>query len=344
MNDPKLAANLHNAIFPHISVSDMTAGTNVDGYYILQSAALKNTAAGKPFLSAFISDKSGSIPVIMWNYAGNIGPNDDGKAVFIKGLVSEYKGGLQISLETVRVAQSDDPVDVGALVPVAPIDVQQMYDVILKLTESIQDPDYLAVCRVFLQRHSQALINIPAAKSVHHSFLHGLLMHTGNMLKIADSLANLYCEVVDRSLLLAGTLLHDFSKREEFTFSELGLVTGYSVKGQLLGHLVMGAQEVGVLAAELGIPEEKSVLLQHMLLAHHGKPEFGAAVVPMCAESELLSMIDMVDSRMEIYRENLEQTPLGAFSGRVFALDGHRIFHHCNPSTQNGFDSTSALK
>ena len=89
----------------------------------------------------------------------------------------------------------------------------------------------------------------------------------------------------------------------------------------------MGAQEVAQVAADLGIPEDKSVLLQHMILSHHGEPEFGAAVKPICAESELLSYIDMIDSRLEIYRENLEQIPIGEFSGRIFALD-KRIYHH----------------
>ena len=91
--------------------------------------------------------------------------------------------------------------------------------------------------------------------------------------------------------------------------------------GQLLGHLVMGAQEVASVAAELGIPDDKSVLLQHMILSHHGEPEFGAAVKPICAESELLSQIDMIDSRMEIYRETLANLQPGEVSGRIFALD-----------------------
>ena len=97
--------------------------------------------------------------------------------------------------------------------------------------------------------------------------------------------------------------------------------------GQLLGHLVMGAGDAARLAEELGMPEEKSVLLQHMLLSHHGQPEFGAAVVPMCAEAELLSLIDTMDSRMEIYRETLEEVPEGAFSKRIFALD-KKVYHH----------------
>lgn len=90
-----------------------------------------------------------------------------------------------------------------------------------------------------------------------------------------------------RSLLLAGTFAHDLQKEREFRFSALGLVTDYSVPGQLLGHLVMGAQEIAEIAKELDVPEEKSVLLRHLVLSHHGEPEFGAAVRPVCAESEL---------------------------------------------------------
>ena len=153
-------------------------------------------------------------------------------------------------------------------------------------------------------------------------------MHTVFMLQTAEFLAGRYDAVIDRDLLLAGTLLHDFAKCEEFTLSPLGLVTEYSAKGQLLGHLVMGAQAVAEAAARLSIPQEKSVLLEHMLLSHHGEVEFGAAVRPICAESELLSYIDMIDSRMEIYREVLNTTPMGGFSEPVFALDRKRIYHH----------------
>ena len=152
-------------------------------------------------------------------------------------------------------------------------------------------------------------------------------MHTANMLKIADFLADMYPETIDRSLLLAGTLLHDMAKEQEFVFSQLGLATDYSIKGQLLGHLVMGAQDAAETAARLGIPEEKSVLLQHLILSHHGEPEFGAAVRPLCAEAELLSLIDSVDSRMEIYRETCDTMEPDTFSPRIFALE-KKIFKH----------------
>ena len=316
---------------PHVYVNEMQANQSVAGFYILESPAVRTTGAGKTFLSANISDRSGSVNVIFWDYNGPFRGGDGGKTVFIRGRISEFKGNLQITLEALRPTTGQDIIDLSALVPVAPIDCDRLYGEILKLVNSLTDEDYRSVAREFLSRHEKAFLSIPAAKSVHHSFLHGLLMHTGTMLKAADRLAALYPQVIDRNLLLTGTLLHDFAKREEFTFSELGLVSGYSVKGELLGHLVMGAQEVGEIAGELEIPEEKSVLLQHMLLSHHGKPEYGAAVIPMCAEADLLSMLDMMDSRMEIYRENLQDTPMGQFSGRIFALDGNRVYRHYAP-------------
>ena len=107
----------------------------------------------------------------------------------------------------------------------------------------------------------------------------------------------------------------------QFDFSPLGTVKDYSAEGRLLGHPVMGAQEVAAAAQELGVPQEKSVLLQHLLLSHHGEPEFGAAVLPMCAEAELLHLIDMIDSRMEIYAETLQDMPAGTFSDRIYALE-----------------------
>ena len=308
-------------------ICDMAVGDQVEGFYVLKTAQIRTSNSGRPFLAAVVSDKTGSMEAKAWDYAGPISQRCEGQVLKIRGTVSEFRGALQLTMERLRLAEPGDPVDRGALVATAPIDPQQAWAEVERLTESIADGDYRAVCRQLLEEKGEALRTIPAAKTVHHGFLGGLLMHTWSMLRLADFLAGLYAGTVDRSLLLAGTLLHDLAKAEEFSFSPLGLVTEYSVKGQLLGHLVMGAQAAARAAEELGVPEEKSVLLQHMILSHHGQPEFGAAVVPMCAESELLSLIDTMDSRMEIYREALEETPEGAFSKRIFALE-KRIYHH----------------
>ena len=289
-------------------IADMLPGMDVEGFYILRAAALKTTNSGKPFLSGTICDRTGSVEIKIWDYSGPI-------------------GALQISVHRIRMAEAADDYDTALLVPTAPIDADAALADVQRLVASITDADYRSVAETMLARHLDAFRRIPAGKSVHHSFLSGLLMHTYNMLRTADFLAGLYPEVIDRSLLLTGTLLHDFGKEREFAFSDLGIVTEYSTAGQLLGHLVMGAQEVADAARELGIPEEKSMLLQHLLLSHHGEPEFGAAVRPMCAEAELLSYIDLIDSRMEIYAETLPTVPAGSFSARIFALE-KKIYHH----------------
>ena len=311
-----------------LPIARMARGIDIEGFYLLKAAFAKVTASGKPFLSAVLADTSGTIEAKVWDYSGPIGERDVGKIIKVRGSVSDYRGALQVTVDKLRLAAEDDHVDVSRLVRVAPIDRAGAYADIARLVSTLEDADYRAVCEEMLRRHEDAFRTIPAAKSVHHSFLSGLLMHTYNMLRLADFLAAQYADSVDRSLLLAGTLLHDFGKEREFTFSELGLVTDYSTKGQLLGHLVMGAQETAEVAETLGIPEEKSVLLQHLLLSHHGEPEFGAAVLPQCAEAELLSLIDQIDSRMEIYREVLAPLKSGEFSQRIFALDNRRIYKH----------------
>ena len=310
------------------NVKDMVPGDKVEGFYILKEAYQKISSNGKPFLSAVIADKTGTMDVKVWDYAGPVGTQEDvGKVIKIRGDVSEFKGNPQLSLSNIRMALPEDNCDTVRLVAAAPIDKDETVRKVRALVDSMEDPDYRQVARTMLERHLETFASIPAAKSVHHSFLSGLLMHTANMMAMADFLSGQYASVIDRSLLLTGTLLHDFAKEIEFRFSDLGIVTDYSVKGQLLGHLVMGAQEVAQVCAELGTPEEKSLLLQHMILSHHGEPEYGAAVKPMFAEAELLSYIDMVDSRMEIYAELLPSVAEGSFSSRVFALD-KRIYHH----------------
>ncbi len=308
-------------------INEMNIGDQVEGFFILSNAFSKVAANGKPFLSAVLEDCSGTIEGKVWDYSGPISPSDIGAVIKIRGTVSEFRGIPQMNIDRIRMAEDTDVYQINDLVPTAPIDVEKSFRKIESIVDSIEDNDYAAICHEMLRRHGERFKVIPAAKSVHHGFLNGLLMHTLFMLETADHMAQLYSAVIDRSLLLAGTLLHDFSKIEEFTVSPLGLVTDYSVKGNLLGHLVMGAQEVAKVAEQLNTPEEKSVLLQHMILSHHGEPEYGAAVRPQCAESDLLSYIDMIDSRMEIYRETLQEVPEGEFSKRIFALD-HRVYHH----------------
>ena len=305
----------------NLTVADMQLGDEVEGFYLLASASLRSTNAGKPYLTGTLSDRTGTVELVVWDYTGALNAESAGTVVKVRGKVSEYRGSRQFAAVRIRPAEGNDRYSLDDLVPTAPIDRDAALREVEALVASMEDADYRRVAETMLARRRESFARIPAAKSVHHGFVGGLLMHTANMLRTADFLAAQYGEVICRDLLLCGTLLHDMAKAEEFCFSPLGLATDYSLEGQLLGHLVMGAQEAAAIGEELGLPREKSVLLQHMILSHHGEPEFGAAVRPMCAEAELLHLIDMIDSRMEIYAETLAEMEPGSFSPRIFALE-----------------------
>ena len=239
-------------------VADLEPGDEIEGFYILKTAQIKTSNSGKPFLAACVADRSGAVDAKFWDYSGPLGPQDEGTVVKLRGGVSEYRGSLQLILTRVRPVQEDDRYSLGDLVPTAPIDPDASWQELLALADGTGE--YQAVCRRVLERWADRFRSLPGGKSMHHSFLNGLLMHTLYMARMADFLAGMYPETVDRDLLVAGTILHDAAKCDEFVTSPLGLVTEYSVKGELLGHLVMGAQAVAKAAEETGLPEDKSVL------------------------------------------------------------------------------------
>ena len=230
-----------------MNLCDIQPGLNLSGFYLLKQASLRTTAAGKPYLAGIITDRTGSVELKVWDYSGPISHEDEGKIVCLIGRVSEFKGALQVTADRIRLAQENDNYDLSLLVPTAPLDVQRTMEELERMLASMEDAGLQAVCREMLRRHQRAFTTIPAAKSVHHGFVNGLLMHTVTMMKTAVWLAGLYGDFLDRDLLLAGTFLHDFSKIQEFKVSQTGLVTDYTTEGQLLGHLV----EIGVLPRQL---------------------------------------------------------------------------------------------
>ena len=307
------------------SVRDMAIDDAVEGFYLLKNPAPKTTQNGKDFLSFKLADASGEIEGIFWDYDGNLHNTCAGKPVKVRGTVSDYNGKKQFTVIQIRPATEGDQLDMNALVPTAPIDPKQTYGQLVNLIDTIQDPEYKNLCVEMLARNRELLCCIPAAKSVHHAFRYGLLMHTYFMMRHVDYMSRFY-PFVNRDLLMTGTFCHDLAKAKEYDLSPVGMVTDYSVPGNLLGHLYLGAVEVFRVSQEIGISEEKSMLLQHMLLSHHGKLEYGAAVVPKTAEAMLLSMIDDLDAKMELLREALEGAATG-MTESVWPL-GYKLYSH----------------
>lgn len=316
----------------HTNICDMNTGNTYEGFYVLNSMSLKQTGAGKTYLAGEITDGSGSLPVVYWDYAGEVKAEDAGSIVKVRGNVSEYKEKKQFTIAAIRRATKDDGYELKNLVPCAPIDAEAEMQYVLNTIAGFKDRDYRAVAERMLRQSFDQFRVMPAAKGVHHAFVSGLLMHTACMMKTAEGICSVYNGIhgdgfIDRDLLLTGVLVHDLAKTKEFDTSPLGLVKDYTVAGNLLGHAVIGMLDCEAAAKAEGMPEDKMILLLHMIASHHGDPEWGAAAVPMTVEAELLHYIDMIDSRMEIYRETNEKTEKGQFSNRVYALD-HKVYNH----------------
>ena len=147
------------------------------------------------------------------------------------------------------------------------------------------------------------------------------------MFLLAQNICTVY-PFVDCELLLTGAMLHDISKIEEFIVNDSGIAEGYSVDGNLLGHLVMGAAKIGEYAKKLKLSPRTATLVEHMIISHHGEPDFGAAVRPMFLEAELLSELDLMDSRVYEIKEALLSTAEEDFTARLWSLDNRKLFNH----------------
>jgi 3'-5' exoribonuclease len=202
-----------------------------------------------------------------------------------------------------------------------------MLEAIYETVNAFSDEDIKKVVLGMLQDNKEKILTFPAAEKLHHAMMGGLLYHTLSMLKLAQCVSSIY-PCIDKDLLYSGVILHDIAKMREYTLNDAGVIDGHTVEGVLLGHLVMGAEDIGRKCDELGVPVEKKYLLQHMIASHHGKPEFGAAVRPGFIEAEVLSQIDLLDANMYEMADAVKDVKPGEFTGRLWMLDNRRLYNH----------------
>lgn len=314
------------------TLKELKTGDEFTGFVLLKNYILQNKATGEPYFRVEVADKSMGMQGICWEDPANfdVKREDVGSIVKIKGTRNEYNSQPQFRIFNIRKARQEDEqyFDVEQLIDCAPIDVDGATEDVLYLINSLEDEEYKQVCLYVFEQNKEKFTQIPAGKTVHHSFRSGLLMHTHNMMEIAAFIADQYEDVIDRSLLIAATFLHDMAKIQEFSLTEQNLVSEYSKEGQLLGHIYMGASNIREVCERLDVSPEKSLMLQHMILSHHGEGEMGSPITPHCAEAEALHIIDLMDSRMEIYAEEYQNLKPGEFSPkRNWALD-HRIYRN----------------
>lgn len=305
------------------------AGTSShEGYCLIKTVDKKLTAKGVPYLDMTLADNSGEINAKLWDYketpSNQFSPLD---FVKVRGAYVPFNDTLQFRVERIRAVTDADNVAIEDYVPSACLTGDVMLAEIHKIIDSFEDAELKTLVRAVIEEYKEKLLYWPAAKNLHHAIRSGLLMHTLSILRMAKCVCSIY-RFVNYDLLCAGAILHDIAKIEEMQASATGIAAEYTVRGNLLGHLVMGAMSVDRIGRSLGISEETLTLVEHMLISHHGTPEFGAAKLPMFIEAELLSQLDLMDARLYEMRAAVEAVDEGAFTPRQWALENRNLYRH----------------
>lgn len=309
-------------------VMDFSNNGVQDAFLMVKSADRKITQKGMPYLDLTLCDKSGEITAKLWDYHEEVqGVFEPGTIVKIRGTVSPYNGVDQLRVEKIRKALPSDGVDPADFVPSADVSGEQLYSELMNIAENMENEEIRkVVCEIYTE-YKEKLTYWPAAFRLHHAIRGGLLYHTLSIVRLAQSVCRIYPSV-NSDLLIAGAMLHDIAKTDEFIVNDAGTASGYSLEGNLIGHLAKGAMIIGKACEKLGISEEIKLLLQHMVLSHHGEPEFGAAVRPMFLEAELLSELDLMDARVYELTEAIGNVAPGEYTKKMWALDDRKFYNH----------------
>lgn len=288
----------------HTFVEDFEKSQFLDGVYSIQNAQLGQTRTGKPFLKALIGDKTGQVPGRMWNMSEQIFATlPTNGFVWLAGQTQPYQGEIQLIIQEIRPVEVSEE-ELRNLLPATSRDVEAMFDELTALLDTVQHPAMRALVQAYLDDVSlmEQFRTAPAAVMLHHAYLGGLLEHTLQLCKLADVTLPLYPHL-NRDIVLVGLFLHDMSKCHEL---EYGSAFSYSEEGLLLGHLVMGAQLIADKAAEAeavsgeSLPGGTLMVLQHIIISHHGVPEFGAAKLPSTPEAVFISQLDNLDAKTQM--------------------------------------------
>lgn len=293
-------------------IETLREGERVGEIYLCKHKQTAMTKNGKPYENLTLQDKTGTLDAKIWD------PNSQGIEDFdtmdyihVVGDVINYQGAMQLNVKRVRKAQEGeyDPAD---FLPVSGKDIGQMYQELLGYIAGLKNPYLKKLAESFFVEDEDFAKRFrfhSAAKSVHHGFVGGLLEHTLSVTKVCDFFADNY-EILNRDLLLTAAMFHDVGKLEELsTFPE----NDYTDAGQLLGHIMIGAELVGERIRQIpGFPQKLANELKHCILAHHGELEFGSPKKPALAEAIALSFADNVDAKLETMKEAFASAPAGS--------------------------------
>ncbi|HTA86616.1 MAG TPA: HD domain-containing protein [Silvibacterium sp.] len=279
------------------NIADLAKYENqaITGFFAAASKQVRSKKDGSRYFALTLSDRTGQIESRMWETA-EAGDFVAGDVVKVRAQVCRYKEFLQLNIERIRKALPDE-FNLSDYVPRTERNIDKLWAELNGYVESFTDLHLKALLRSFLDDAdiAAAFREAPAAKSMHHAWIGGLLEHVVSLLGIADLAAKHY--QVHRDLLLTGAILHDIGKLRELRW---GTSFDYSIEGQLLGHVTIGVALIDrKIAALPDFPPALRVLVEHLVLSHHGKYEFGSPKLPMIPEALLLHYLDDIDAKMQ---------------------------------------------
>jgi 3'-5' exoribonuclease len=287
-------------------IKDLKEGDRLFDIYLCKHKQAAVTKNGKPYESVVLQDKTGTIDAKVWepNNPG-IGEYDTLDYIEVYGDVTNFQGALQVSVKRIRVC-SEDEYNSSDYLPISSKNIDEMYAELTGIIDSIENIYLKKLLEAFFVKDEEFIKNFKnssAAKTVHHGFVGGLLEHTLSVTKLCDYYCTVY-PILKRDLLLSAAMCHDIGKTRELSPFPMN---DYTDDGQLLGHIVIGSQMIAERAALIeGFPHELLAQMQHCILAHHGKYEYGSPKLPAIIEALALNYADDTDAKLETFKEILE--------------------------------------
>ena len=289
-------------------ITDLAPGQQVREIFLVARKSLAETKAGKPYLALTLMDRTGEIEARVWDNARDLDASaPEGGFVLVQGVAKPFRDQLQLAVQSLR-AVAADTVSLADFMPASPRPLAEMAAELAALIDSFTDPGLRALLAEIFQGETLARFQrAPAAKKLHHAYVGGLIEHTLSMAGMAERTAAHY-PLIDRDMLLAGVLLHDVAKTEEYAYDRPPI--GYTDRGRLVGHLVLGAEMVRRAAERTGgMSMERVDQLTHLILSHHGQLAYGSPVLPMTPEAMLLHHLDDMDAKMQCMVELRRRMP-----------------------------------
>ena len=285
-------------------LSTLSRGDAVDHFLIIRKLELRTTKANRQYLTMDLGDKSSTLNANMWeNFETISNCIKSGDVIKVSGAIEEYQGNLQIKINSIRALHPDENISPSEFLPKSKKDSACMKKEFLERIDNISNPYLKSLMRsIFSDKNLEKFSTAPAGKTWHHSYIHGLIEHTLEVINICDLMCDIHTEI-NRDLLICGAMMHDFGKTEELKYKN---TFEYSDKGKLIGHIVIAAMLINEEAEKIpGFPEELKNCLIHIILSHQGKLEYASPVVPKTLEAITLYHADELSAKANAYKNAL---------------------------------------